>query len=43
MTAKALDTEDAAFASDPRPPRFDADGGVIEFERPGAVVVTGAS
>jgi len=34
----ALDTEDAAFATDPRPPRVDAAAGRITFQRPGAIV-----
>jgi maltooligosyltrehalose trehalohydrolase len=37
-----LDTEDAAFACDPRPPRVDADTGTIVFQRPGALVFRGA-
>jgi maltooligosyltrehalose trehalohydrolase len=33
-----LDTEDAAFAVEPRPPRIDAGAGTIDFARPGAVI-----
>jgi maltooligosyltrehalose trehalohydrolase len=35
----ALDTEDAAFALDPAPPRVDYAGGAVHFRRPGAVVL----
>ena len=37
-TEGLLDTEDAAFAEDPKPPRIDASAGTIEFQRPGAIV-----
>jgi hypothetical protein len=33
-----LDTEDAAFARDPRPPVVDVAAGTIVFQRPGALV-----
>jgi maltooligosyltrehalose trehalohydrolase len=36
-----LTTEDARYAGDPRPPRFEASG-EIEFQRPGAVLFTGS-
>jgi maltooligosyltrehalose trehalohydrolase len=34
-----LDTEDAAFAVEGRPPRIDAEAATIEFQRPGALIV----
>ncbi len=37
--ATLLDTEDAAFAGDPRPARIHPADGAIEFARPGALVV----
>jgi len=33
-----LNTEDAAFAADPLPPRVDVPAGLIAFQRPGALV-----
>jgi len=36
-----LDTESAAYASHPRPPRIDAASGIVDFDRPGAVVLAG--
>jgi hypothetical protein len=33
-----LDTEDVAFAADPKPPIVDAAAGAIEFSRPGALL-----
>lgn len=36
-----FDTESAAYAPDPRAPRIDAASGIVDFERPGAVVLAG--
>jgi Tfp pilus assembly protein PilX len=35
---RVVDTEDPAFAGDPRPIRVD--GGTVEFARPGAIVLS---
>jgi maltooligosyltrehalose trehalohydrolase len=40
--AVLLDTEDAAFAGDPRPIRIDHETGAIDFARPGALLLAGA-
>jgi maltooligosyltrehalose trehalohydrolase len=40
---RVLDTEDAAFAEDPRPPRVDDGAGTIAFQRPGAVIFRGVA
>ena len=37
-----LDSESAAYAPDPRAPRIDASAGIVDFERPGAIVLMGA-
>jgi maltooligosyltrehalose trehalohydrolase len=36
-----LDTEDPAFAADPRPPAVDRSAGAIDFARPGAILLAG--
>jgi maltooligosyltrehalose trehalohydrolase len=38
-----IDTEDAAFAADPRPPVIDHAAGAITFARPGALVLARTS
>ena len=40
---RLLDTEDAAFACDPRPLVVDAPAGLVRFERPGAIVFASAA
>ena len=39
MSSRLIDTEDAAFASDPQPAVIDGRAGTIAFTRPGALVL----